>query len=182
MKRAFDLLFSGIALIVFAIPVGIIVGLLVFREKHAVIFKQQRIGMKKRVFLIWKFQTLVNEIPTKTGTFLRKTGLDELPQFVNVFNGDMSIVGPRALTEFDIDRLRWNDDFHSARWKLKPGITGLAQLYGGQHRKTSWFFDKIYIQRQNLLLDFAIISCSFLMNIFGKTRIRRLIFQRKKLK
>jgi len=58
----------------------------------------------------------------------------------------------------DIVRLEWNDDFHKVRWAVNPGITGFAQVYGGQHRKTSW-----------------------LMNVFGKTRVRRIVFQKSKL-
>ncbi|HMI08056.1 MAG TPA: sugar transferase [Flavobacterium sp.] len=182
MKRLFDLLFSAIALAVFGVPMAVIALLLKFREKHAVLFRQERIGIAKVPFMILKFQTLIDEKPTPTGVILRKTGLDELPQFFNVLKGDMSIVGPRALTKFDIDRLGWNDEFHSHRWQIKPGITGFAQLYGGQHRKTSWFFDRLYFECHTMLIDFGIIACSFLMNLFGKTRVRRILFQKNNLK
>jgi lipopolysaccharide/colanic/teichoic acid biosynthesis glycosyltransferase len=182
VKRIFDITFSFIALLVFAIPIIIISVLLTVKEKHAILFRQDRIGKNRKVFQILKFQTMLNEVPTKTGKFLRKTGLDELPQFINVFKGDMSIVGPRALTAFDIERLGWNDDYHSTRWNLKPGITGFAQIYGGQHRKTSWFWDKYYINHNNIPIDFSIVGVSFLMNIFGKTRIRRIIFRKSSLK
>jgi len=156
--------------------------LLKFKEGHSVLFKQERIGKHKKAFQILKFQTLIDEVPTRTGKLLRKTGLDEIPQFINVLKGDMSIVGPRALTLYDIERLKWNDDFHKTRWDIKPGITGYAQIYGGQHRKTSWFWDKYYIVHSNLLIDFGIVCISFLMNFFGKTRIRQLIFQKNSLK
>lgn len=182
MKRAFDILFSLIAVVVFALPVLIISLLLLFKEKHAIIFKQERVGKDKQVFKVWKFQTMVNEVPTKTGRLLRRTGLDELPQFLNVLKGDMSIVGPRALTAFDINRIGWNDDYHHIRWNLKPGITGFAQLYGGQHRKTSWFWDKYYIRNCNVGIDFCIVALSFLMNLFGKTRVRQIVFQKSHLK
>ena len=182
MKRTFDITFSIIALLVFAIPSIIIAFVLIFKERHSIFFKQTRIGKNKQTFEILKFQTMVNEIPTSTGQLLRKTGLDELPQFINVLKGDMSIVGPRALTMFDIQRLNWNDKFHELRWYLKPGITGFAQIYGGQHRKTSWFWDKFYIQKNNILIDFGVIGVSFLMNIFGKTKIRKIIFQKNSLK
>ena len=119
---------------------------------------------------------------TRIGKFLRNSSLDELPQFINVLKGDMSIVGPRALTIYDIDRLNWNDDFHSIRWNSKPGITGFAQVYGGQHRKTSWFWDKYYINNNNIIIDFGIVGISFLMNIFGKTRVRQIIFQKSSLR
>ncbi|MFN8275153.1 MAG: sugar transferase [Flavobacteriaceae bacterium] len=182
MKRTFDLLFSCIALLVFAIPVTVISVLIRVREKHTILFKQERIGKNKQPFQILKFQTMVDERPTKTGKILRKTGLDELPQFLNVLKGDMSIVGPRALTNHDIQRLSWQDDYHSIRWRQKPGITGYAQIYGGQHRKTSWFWDKYYIKNNHVFIDFAIIIISFLMNIFGKTRVRQIIFRKSSLK
>lgn len=182
MKRLFDIAFSLIALVVFAIPTTIIAILLTWKEKHPVFFRQERLGKHKKSFNILKFQTMVDGIPTGTGKLLRKTGLDELPQFLNVLKGDMSIVGPRALTLVDICRLGWYDSHHDIRWHLKPGITGFAQLYGGQHRKTSWFWDKRYISNHNLLIDLGVIGISFLMNIFGKTRIRKMVFQKTNLK
>ena len=131
----------------------------------------------KRLFDI-TFSFIANEVPTKTGLLLRKTGLDELPQFINVLKGDMSIVGPRALTSFDIERLGWNDEYHKLRWNIKPGITGLAQIYGGQHRKTSWFWDKYYSRHNNTLIDLGIVAISFLMNIKSQASD----FQKKSLK
>lgn len=182
MKRIFDLLFSLIALTIFTIPAIIISLLLTVKERHGILFKQERIGKNKCAFWILKFQTMVNEVPTRTGNVLRKTGLDELPQFLNVLKGDMSIVGPRALTMYDIERLAWNDSYHSMRWDQKPGITGFAQIYGGQHRKTSWFWDLYYIKHHTILIDFAIVLISFAMNVFGKTKVRQIIFGKKSLK
>ena len=178
MKRLFDIVFSFIAIAVFALPALVISSVLACIEKHPVLFKQERLGRHKRMFKILKFQTMVNNVPTRTGRLLRQTGLDEIPQFLNVLKGDMSIVGPRALTLFDICRLGWYDSYHEIRWELKPGITGFAQLYGGQHRKTSWFWDKRYIQNHNILIDMGVIAISFLMNMFGKTRIRKIVFQK----
>jgi lipopolysaccharide/colanic/teichoic acid biosynthesis glycosyltransferase len=178
MKRIFDILFSLIALTLFAVPMIIIAILLRWKEGHPVFFKQDRIGRYKKVFRILKFQTMMNQIPTPTGKILRKTGLDELPQFINVLKGDMSIVGPRALIQQDIERLGWNNQYHAIRWHVKPGITGLAQIYGGQHRKISWFFDGRYIQRHHLFLDFCLVMTSFLMNIFGKASIQRFVLRR----
>ncbi|MEP7107455.1 MAG: sugar transferase [Ferruginibacter sp.] len=182
MKRLFDILFSIIALLVFAVPAIIIAIVLTLKERHAIFFEQDRIGKSKIVFKILKFRTLTDQIPTQTGQILRKTGLDELPQFINVLKGDMSIVGPRALTKSDIERLCWDDHYHATRWNIKPGITGFAQLYGGQHRKTSWFWDSYYISNYYILIDVGIIAASFLMNIFGKTRVRKIIFQKPGLK
>lgn len=182
MKRLLDVALSLVALVLFFIPSVIIAIVLVFKEKHPVFFRQPRIGKNKQVFEILKFQTMVDGIPTPTGTLLRATGIDEIPQFINVLRGDMSIVGPRALTSNDILRLGWDDDFHARRWDSKPGITGLAQLYGGQHRKTSWFWDNYYLHHHSHLLDLGIIAASFLMNLLGKTRVRRIIFQKNYLR
>lgn len=182
MKRFFDIVFSLVALLVFCLPMLLIACLLLFREKHSIFFRQNRVGKNGIVFLILKFQTLVNEKPTATGKILRKTGLDELPQFINVLRGEMSIVGPRALTESDITRLCWNDPYYAKRWSVKPGITGFAQVYGGQHRKTSWFWDKQYLKQKNVLVDLGLIIISFLMNILGKTRVRQFVFQKENLK
>lgn len=182
MKRLFDITFSVIALIIFALPMLIISLTLIFRERHPVFFKQHRIGKNKRAFQILKFQTMVNNVPTPTGLLLRKTGMDEWPQFLNVLKGDMSIVGPRALTQFDIERLGWNDEYHTQRWNVLPGITGFAQLYGGQHKKTSWFWDMYYIRHQNVVVDIVVIGISFLMNLLGKTRVRQIVFNKKSLK
>lgn len=182
MSRLFDIILSLIALTIFAIPISIIAFLLRVKEIHPVLFQQQRIGFNKKPFVILKFQTLVNGVPTPVGRILRKTGLDELPQFINVLRGDMSIVGPRALTEADIKRLGWDSQYYASRWDVKPGITGLAQLYGGQHRKTSWFFDKKYLEHRTWRIDIALILASFLMNLFGKTRIRKMIWSDRDLK
>jgi lipopolysaccharide/colanic/teichoic acid biosynthesis glycosyltransferase len=182
MKRIFDIIFSFIALSIFSIPMIAISLLLLLKERHAILFRQERIGKNKKAFGILKFQTMVDNVPTSTGKMLRKAGLDELPQFFNVLRGDMSIVGPRALTDFDIARLGWDDKYHEIRWQLKPGITGWAQIYGGQHRKTSWFWDKYYMKNHGLIIDFAIVMASFMMNIFGKTKVRQIIFRKNTLK
>lgn len=181
MKRLSDLLFSVLALTIFSIPIITISLLLKFKEKHPIIFYQERIGLYKKKFYIYKFQTMVDDSPTRIGRLLRNSGLDELLQFLNVIKGTMSIVGPRALTEFDINRLGWNTDSYSKRWSVKPGITGLAQIYGGQHKKISWFWDSKYLENNNVFIDFILIIVSFAMNMFGKKRIRNLIWPKKEL-
>ena len=182
MKRALDIVFSLIALVMFAVPGVIIALLLIIRERHPVLFWQERVGRRGRRFHIIKFQTMVNGVTTPAGKILRRCGIDEWPQFINVLKGEMSIVGPRALTCDDIQRLGWDDEYHSTRWSVKPGITGFAQIYGGQHKKASWFWDKCYLKNNNCLADVAVILVSFLINIFGKRRMRRIIFHHKDLK
>lgn len=182
IKRLFDITVSLFALSVFAVPMLVISVILVYKERHPVIFKQVRIGLHKKPFTIYKFQTMINGVPTKTGLFLRTTGLDELPQFINVLKGDMSIVGPRALTMFDIERLNWNGVNFSSRWSIKPGISGFAQIYGGQNKDVSWNWDKIYIGHSNVFTDLMVILISFCMNFFGKRRVRNIIWFNKGLR
>ena len=92
MKRLFDITFSIVALIVFLFPMLIIALSILFKEKHSIIFRQERIGKDKKPFNILKFQTMVDGVVTPTGKVLRRTGLDELMQFINVLRGDMSII------------------------------------------------------------------------------------------
>ena len=181
IKRLFDIAFSLVALMVFCLPILIIVLIFKLCYNHPILFYQERIGKDKIVFRIIKFQTLIDEKPTKLGAFLRRSGLDELPQFINVFIGEMSIVGPRALTGKDILRLGWDNSHYDLRWKIKPGITGLAQIYGGQNKKTSWFWDKKYIGSHGIALDLYLLAVSFLMNVIGKRKVRRMIWKNKKL-
>lgn len=109
---------------------------------------------------------------TRVGGWLRRTGLDELPQFVNVCRGEMSIVGPRPLTVEDVTRLDWSSASHDWRFRMKPGITGIAQLAGGRSARHSARLDRLYLRRQSAALDLRIIALSFVINIIGKSIVR----------
>ena len=128
MKRIFDIVFSIIGLLVFSLPIGIVCLLIKCWEHHPILFKQTRIGKAMKPFPILKIQTMVDDQVTPVGRIIRATGLDEVPQFINVLQGDMSIVGPRALTIDSIREMNWDDGQHNKRWSVKPGITGFAQL------------------------------------------------------
>lgn len=180
LKRSFDIFFSSVAFLVFCLPVALFACLLKFKEKHPVVFRQQRLGKDKKPFTIYKLQTMVDEQVTPIGRILRKTGLDEVAQFMNVLKGDMSIVGPRALTLQDVERLGWNDDAHSSRWAVKPGISGYAQIFATPGKKISWFWDRKYVASHTLARDFGVLLVSFAMNIFGKPKVKKVIFKRKK--
>jgi lipopolysaccharide/colanic/teichoic acid biosynthesis glycosyltransferase len=150
-------------------PILLIVSLLIrFSMGSPVIFKQERIGKNKKPFIIYKFRTMENEKITFLGRILRKLGIDELPQLVNIAKGQMAFVGPRPLTEFDIKRLKWNDEFHKTRWKVKPGITGMAQLTNICNVKISWFYDKYYVLNRSFCLDLKIIIKSIIIPFVGK--------------
>ena len=102
-----------------------------------------------------------------------QTGLDEVPQFINILSGEMSAVGPRPLTEDDVRRLGWTGTAFDFRWEKKPGLTGLAQLIGTTSTGDALEMDRTYTARWNPLLDCRLIALSFAVNVLGKSRVQR---------
>lgn len=177
-QRLFDILFGILGFLVFG-PVILIFGILILLEDGGnIFFYQERIGFAQNKFRIWKLRTMKANQITKVGYLLRKTGLDELPQFWNVLIGDMSIVGPRPLTEIDAKRLKWYKNF-PLRWTVKPGITGLAQIYAGRGVKMSRFYETYYILHKTIFMDLYIILVSFAINFLGKQRVRRYLLTKR---
>lgn len=168
-KRFFDFVVSAAALTVLLIPLLFITLLLwLFNKGAGAFFTQTRTGKDARLFKIIKFKTMTDErdeqgklLPdevrlTPIGYFVRTTSLDELPQLLNVFIGDMSLVGPRPLIERYIP-LYSKEQFR--RHEVKPGITGWAQVNG--RNNISWAkkfeLDVWYVNNQSFLLDIKII-------------------------
>ena len=139
------------------------------------VFKQERIGLNKTRFVIYKFRTMKNGKITILGKILRKTGIDELFQLINIVIGTMNFVGPRPLTKDDIERLKWNEEPFSSRWDVKPGITGLAQLNNVCDARFSWERDKYYIENRSPKLNRKILWQSVLIPFLGKTRVKGII-------
>jgi lipopolysaccharide/colanic/teichoic acid biosynthesis glycosyltransferase len=139
------------------------------------VFKQERIGLNKTPFVIYKFRTMKNGKITILGKILRKTGIDELFQLINIVIGTMNFVGPRPLTKADIERLKWNDKSFRARWDVKPGITGLAQLTNVCDARVSWERDKYYVANRSPRLDRKILCQSVLIPFLGKTKVKGII-------
>lgn len=183
VKRLFDVAVSGTLLLLLS-PVLAIVALLIrFSSPGPVLFKQTRLGRGKQPFSIFKFRTMVtnaeqimksvehlNETSgptfklkndpriTRVGAFLRKTSLDELPQFLNVLRGDMSLVGPRPLPLRDYEG--FSEDWHRRRFSVKPGITCLWQIMGRSSITfDQWMaLDMRYIDQWSLWLDVKILA------------------------
>lgn len=174
-KKAFDLIAAIVGLLVLGWLLTAIALLILLLDGRPVLFRQERLGLGKRPFSIYKFRTMRDGNITRSGHILRQTGLDELAQIFNILRGEMSVVGPRPLTAADVLRLGWDDAAHAARWTLKPSITGLAQLYGGQGSRASWLMDTAYRRRMSLWLDVKIVLLSFAVNVFGKRRVRQVL-------
>jgi putative colanic acid biosynthesis UDP-glucose lipid carrier transferase len=186
IKRVFDIFFSlFVCLFILSWLIPILWVLVKLESKGPLIFKQKREGINCEKFVCYKFRsmkingradqvhtTINDERVTKIGAFLRKTSMDELPQFFNVLLGDMSVVGPRPHLEILSLEYQKDVDDYLKRHIVKPGITGLAQTNGcrGEVRKRSDIknrvrFDIFYIENWSFLLDIKIIIKTVL-NVF----------------
>jgi lipopolysaccharide/colanic/teichoic acid biosynthesis glycosyltransferase len=179
-KRAFDIA-GAIGGLLFFFPVCLLVGVAILLEDgRPVFFRQDRLGQHRRCFTILKFRSMRNGRITRVGRLLRATGLDELPQFVNVLRGEMSAVGPRPLVEADVRRLGWTTSRCDFRWTVPPGLTGLAQVVGPLDPRVSLFLDRRYVARRTLWLDVRLVALSFAINAAGKQRVRAWLVRRRR--
>lgn len=180
IKRIFDIAFAVVALTLLA-PVFLFVSMLIRMDSPGpVFFRQKRVGLNGREFNLLKFRTMTSDSPkyavnpltsqdpriTKTGRWLRRSSLDEVPQFINVLLGDMSVVGPRPEMPFIVDEY---DEVHRERLLVKPGITGIWQISAvrGEPIHANIEYDLFYLENQSLLLDAIIILRTFAVAIRG---------------
>ena len=175
-KRIFDIVTSTILLIIF-FPIMLIIFLFVWLFIGFPIFVQDRPGLNGKIFKFFKFKTLYDvskKVPEDKrqsiiGNFLRKTGLDELPQLINVLNNDMSIIGPRPLLK---EYLTLYSKHEKKRHLAKPGITGLAQINsdftGKKNWKKSFELDVYYVSNISFLLDMKILIKTLVIIILQK--------------
>jgi undecaprenyl phosphate N,N'-diacetylbacillosamine 1-phosphate transferase len=175
LKRAFDLLVSGVMLVILSpLLAGLAIAIRLTSRGPAV-FQQERAGKDGRPFTLYKFRTMRREVDpfgpspksaqdprlTRVGQFLREYSLDELPQLVNILKGDMSLVGPRPL--YMSQMAEW-DDRQRKRLLVKPGLTGLAQISGrgALTREQKLELDVRYVERMSPELDVRILLATFL--------------------
>jgi lipopolysaccharide/colanic/teichoic acid biosynthesis glycosyltransferase len=173
-KRLFDLAATALAGVVFAPAMPWIAAAIAIDDGLPLLFEQERIGRDRRAFRVLKLRTMRDGRVTRVGRWLRATGLDELPQFVNVARGEMSVVGPRPLTSADVTRLGWGTREHDARFAVRPGIVGLAQIVGGRSARHTARLDALYARRASLRLDASLVALGFVANLLGKDAMRRL--------
>jgi Undecaprenyl-phosphate glucose phosphotransferase len=186
LKRTFDIAFSLAAIILAGIPMILIAIAIKLSSPGPVLFKQQRVGINGQIFRMLKFRTMkvtpVSETDTRwttqgdshrtaIGGFLRKSSLDELPQFFNVLWGDMSVVGPRPERPHFVEKFSDEIDAYNSRHHLKSGITGWAQVHGlrgDTDIAKRVEFDLYYIQNWSLILDLQIILKTVVSGFFAQ--------------
>lgn len=191
IKRAFDIIFSLVVIIgILSWLIPILAILIRIESKGSVFFKQKRNGLNYKEFYCYKFRSMrLNEIAdlyqvskndpriTRVGKFIRKTSIDELPQFFNVLLGDMSVVGPRPHMVSHTEMYARRIDKFMVRHFIKPGITGLAQTKGFRGEVESdkdiiyrVKFDIFYLENWSLLLDIKIIFLTVVNAIKGEEK------------
>ena len=180
LKRIFDIISSGIGIIIL-LPLWVIIAIAIKKDSSGpVFFRQGRRTIDGKVFKMYKFRSMVinaehmgtglfnyKDDPrvTKVGRFLRKTSLDELPQLFNIFLGDMSVVGPRPCVTYELGDFDTLNKKYKKRFKVKAGLTGLAQVKG--RNDITWdekvIYDNQYVddfKRFGILIDIKILFAS----------------------
>lgn len=195
-KRSVDVILAGLGLC-FSAPLWVAIALWVKMEDGGpVLYGQERVGKNLELFQSWKFRSMIPDADarfgpkqasdldsriTKVGRFLRATALDELPQLWNIFKGDISFVGPRALMPMEIEVSGKGKAVsieeipgYVERHQVRPGLTGLAQVYASRDvpRRYKFKYDLVYIRNQNLWLDLKLIALSFWISFRGKWESR----------
>ncbi len=176
-KRILDVSVAGVGLVLLS-PLMLLAALAIRLDSRGpIFFKQERLGQDARPFLVWKFRSMRDDAEretgpcftaaqddriTRVGRFIRKTRIDELPQLWNVFNGDMSLVGPRPERPEFIDELNARYPYFRLRSALKPGVTGWAQIRYGYVNDVAGFEEKLaldlyYMKYRSLTMDLMIL-------------------------
>ena len=186
LKRAVDIFGSVFAIVLFS-PVMLVVSILIkLTSKGPLIFKQERIGLHNKPFMMYKFRSMVTQTDeeekskwttaddpriTKVGKFIRKTSIDELPQLFNVLFGSMSMVGPRPERPQFVEKFKEEIPRYMVKHQVRPGMTGWAQvngLRGDTSIKDRIDYDIYYIENWSLGLDFKILFLTFFKGFINK--------------
>jgi exopolysaccharide biosynthesis polyprenyl glycosylphosphotransferase len=186
-KRLFDIFFSLFALLL-TLPFMLLVAAFIrLSSPGPVFYRQERIGFKGQPFNIIKFRTMRQDAEqngprlssaadpriTPIGRLLRKTRLDELPQFFNVLNGEMSVVGPRPERQFFIDQIMLKAPYYRRLHRVKPGITSWGQVKFGYAENVDEMverlrYDMLYLENMSIGLDIRIMIYTVLIMVQGR--------------
>ena len=186
LKRAFDIVFASVAILVTSPVMLFSVLMIKLTSPGPVIFYQERVGLNRKKFMMYKFRSMrvqtdeeervqwtTKDDPRKTkwGAFMRKTSIDELPQFFNVLKGDMSVVGPRPERPFFVEKFREEIPRYMIKHQVRPGITGWAQvngLRGDTSIEERINYDLYYIENWTFLFDLQIIFMTVFKGLVNK--------------
>ncbi|AFU68479.1 exopolysaccharide biosynthesis polyprenyl glycosylphosphotransferase [Psychroflexus torquis ATCC 700755] len=179
-KRLFDWLFSFFMILILFIPFIIVSILIKIDSKGSIFFMQERLGKNKIPFNVYKLRTMSHkkrkieqvykndaEI-TGVGYYLRRFKIDEMPQVINIFLGDMAIIGPRPCLPNVLEKYNLDD----YRFKVRPGLSSIAGVNGSIYLswKEKWWYDKYYVENLNFLLDLKIFLKTFLIIFQGEDK------------
>jgi undecaprenyl-phosphate galactose phosphotransferase len=195
VKRIFDII-AALIFILFFLPVWILIAIIIkVNSKGPILYTQEVIGKNMTPFFWYKFRTMIHNADdgvhrqlikdmatgvktdgkklhnddriTSVGKVLRKFSLDEFPQLINVLRGEMSLVGPRPMAEYEVELLSL---WQKSRFVVIPGITGPWQVYGRNEVgfNDQLVLDKYYVENQSLILDFEILLKTIPVVLFGK--------------
>ncbi|MFA5976296.1 MAG: WcaI family glycosyltransferase [Elusimicrobiota bacterium] len=193
LKRCLDIVLAMAGFVV-SLPFWLVIPLaIVLEDRGPVFYRQERVGRFGIPFLALKFRSMVRmELPeydrrqahrgdpriTRVGQWCRRTAMDEIPQLWNILKGDMSFVGPRALMPSEIEARGWIKDEislekipgYQKRVRLRPGLTGVAQVFAARDvkRRNKFRYDLLYVKRQSLWLDIALILRSGWNSLFAR--------------
>ena len=191
-KRLLDVSLSGIGLLLSSPIWALLAAAIKIEDGGPVFYGQERVGEGGRIFYAYKFRSMIPDSDakfgalqasehdprvTKVGRIMRATAMDELPQLWNIFVGDMSFVGPRALRPGEIEAR--GDGSHekledvpgfAERHNIRPGLTGIAQIFAPRDiaRRNKFRYDRLYIRRRGFGLDLQLIALSFWITFRGR--------------
>jgi undecaprenyl phosphate N,N'-diacetylbacillosamine 1-phosphate transferase len=186
VKRFFDITVSSAGLAAISPLLLAVAAAIKLESKGPVIFKQDRLGMNGKVFKIYKFRSMCVDAEkggvyekkqdprvTKVGKLIRKTSIDELPQFVNIIKGDMAIIGPRPTLTYHPWPLEKYTEEQKKRFNVRPGVTGLAQVNG--RKDVPWDkrieYDVAYVNKLSFFFDLKIFFKTILKVLTMKDNI-----------
>ncbi len=196
LKRSLDFIVASLALIISSVLWLIFAVAIKIEDRGPVFYRQKRWGKNKKTVKVYKFRTMVVNADekfgrfqalendpriTRVGKFLRATSLDEMPQILNIWKGEMSWVGPRALPINEVQVKEENGSLpdeeipgFDLRCRVRPGLTGMAQVYAPRDvpRRQKFRYDLIYIQNQSFWLDLKLIFLSLWITLRGKWESR----------
>jgi sugar transferase (PEP-CTERM system associated) len=187
LKRALDFFISLSFLILIMPTLLVVIAAIRIESRGPIFYRQERVGLDGKVFKVWKLRSMrvdaegdgvpqwaktADNRVTRVGRIIRKTRLDEVPQIINVLTGDMSFIGPRPERPFFVEQLREQIPFYDLRHRVRPGITGWAQInypYGAsvEDSRMKFSYDLYYLKKNDVFMDFAILMQTVRVILFA---------------